>query len=761
MQPFRLTSFFILILLLGTVVAAACTNDDRASPVAETPPPAAPTLDVEAIVETAVREMLEAIPTPAPAPTPDIEAIVETVLQRTTGTLLETLVAGLSVDTETTEDTQLSPEPIPVPAPQGEAVEVQALPASGSGGFQSFGGAGFGAPPIAQEVTEAVGLTVTANGSVKVSADEANVVVIPEQFYGPTGPEKLSSEDREDVVQNLMAIGIGEDDVEFASGQQYDPETISVEVQIGNLPEIGDHILDAVEDVVRRSERSGVRFGVSGQNCDQALAAARQKAITQAEGDSLDLAKALGLVRGGIIAALESPANSFGPGLPSLDKCGGGQFHPYQTPLIPFDADPEVEVSLQMRITYGPESELTGGLTATANGSTTVPADDAYVVVIPEQFYGPGGPEKLSGEDRDDVAQNLMDMGIGEDDIEFEYGQPYGPETISVEVQIGDLPEIGDLILNAMEDVIRRSEHSGVRFTLSEENCDEALGLARLDGISQIDRKADDLTAALGMARGGVVGAVEDPFSDFRYGPGSADRCGGSSQDPYALLSFDAEPSVDVVLPLQLTYAPQSDATAGLVAVASISQTVTADEAYVVVIPQRYYGPRGPEPLSMEDRADVIDKLTEIGIASDDIEIVSGRQPYEPVQISVEVAVADLPEIGERILDSVEEVLRRSENSGVRFGLSEESCNAGLALARRDAASQSDKDADGLAEAIGVVRGGVVSVAEYSLGGFNYGLTSTATCDGQFQDHNALLPFDAEPKIEVAVQIRIGYAISR
>ena len=761
MQPFRLTSFFILILLLGTVVAAACTNDDRASTVAETPPPAAPTPDVEAIVETAVREMLEAIPTPAPAPTPDIEAIVETVLQRTTGTLLETLVAGLSVDTETTEDTQLSPEPIPVPAPQGEAVEVQALPASGSGGFLSLSGSGFGALPISHEVSESGGLTVTANGSVTVSADEAYVVVIPEQFYGPTGPERLSSEDREDVVQNLMAIGIGEDDVEFASGQQYDPETISVEVQIEDLPEIGALILDAVEDVVRRSERSGVHFSVSGENCDQALAAARQEAITQAEGDSLDLAEALGVVRGGIIIAVESPTNSFGPGLPSLDKCGGGQFHPYQTPLIPFDADPEVEVSLRMRITYGPESEQTGGITATANGSVMSTADEAYIVVIPEQFYGPGGPEKLSGEDRDDVAQNLMDMGIGEDDIEFEYGQPYGPETISVEVQIGDLPEIGDLILNAIEDVIRRSEHSGVRFTLSEENCDEALGLARLDAISQIDRKADDLVAALGMVRGGVVGAVEDPFSDFRYGPGSADRCGGLSQNPYALLSFDAEPSVDVVLPLQLTYAPQSDETAGLVAVASISQTVTADEAYVVVIPQRFYGPRGPEPLSMEDRADVIDKLTEIGIASDDIEIVSGRQPYEPVQISVEVAVSDLPEIGERILDSVEEVLRRSENSGVRFGLSEESCNADLALARRDAALQIDKNADGLAEAIGVVRGGVVSVAEYSLGGFNYGSTSTATCDGQFQDHNALLPFDAEPKIEVAVQIRIGYAISR
>ena len=762
MRPFRLTSFFILILLLGTVVAAACTNDDGASTVAETPPPAAPTPDVEAIVETAVRETLGAIPTPVPAPTPDIEAIVETVLQQTMDTLLEELFTVRSVGTETTtEDTELSPEPIPVPAPQGQVVEVQAVPAAGPvASLYRFAG-GFSALPIAQEVSEAGGLTVTANSSVKVSADEAYVIVIPDRFYGPGGPEKLSHQDRDDVLQNLVDLGIGEDDIEFESGQEYDPEVISVEVQIEDLPEIGDLILDAVEDVIRRSERSGVRFSVSGQSCDQALAAARQEAIMQAEGDSLDLAEALGLVRGGIIAVVENPTNSFGPGLPSLDKCGGGQFHPYLSPLMLFDADPEVEVSLRMRITYGPESELTGGLTATANGLMIVSADEAYVVIIPEQFYGPGGPEKLSSEDRDDVVQNLMDIGIGEDDIEFESGQQYEPETISVEVQIEDLPEIGDLILNAVEDVLRRSEHSGVRFSLSEENCDRALALARRDAISQIDRKADDLAAALGMVRGGVVGVVEDPLSNFGYGPASTDRCGGLFQDPYALLSFDAEPNVDVVLPLQITFAPQSDETAGLVAVASSSLTVTADEAYVVVIPQRFYGPRGPEPLSLEDSADVIDKLTEIGIASDDIEIVSGRQSYEPVQISVEVAVADLPEIGERILDSVEEVLRRSENSGVRFGLSEESCGAGLALARRDAAPQADKDADGLAEAIGVVRGGVVSVVEYSLGGFNYGSTSTATCDGQFQDHNALLPFDAEPKIEVAVHLQISYAISR
>ena len=431
------------------------------------------------------------IPTPAPAPTPDIEAIVETVLQQTMDTLLETLFMGLSVDTETSEDTELSPEPIPVPDPQGQGVEVQAVPASGS--FVSLYriAGGFSPLPIAQEVSEAGGLTVTANGSVKVSADEAYVIVIPEQFYGPGGPEKLSHEDRNDIVQNLMDIGIGEDDIEFGSGQQYDPETISVEVQIEDLPEIGDLILDAVEDVIRRSERSGVRFSVSGENCDRALAAARQEAITQAEGDSADLAEALGVVRGEIIVAVENPAGSFTPRLPGLDKCGGGQFHPYQTLVMPFDAAPEVEVSLQMRITYGPESEQNGGFTATANGSVKVSADEAYVVVIPEQFYGPNGPESISAEDRADMIEAIEQVGIATDDIEIISGrQPYEPVQISVEVAVASLPEIGDLILDAVEDVLRRSEHSGVRCSLSEENCDRALALARRDAISQIDRKA-------------------------------------------------------------------------------------------------------------------------------------------------------------------------------------------------------------------------------------------------------------------------------
>ena len=405
-----------------------------------------------------------------------------------------------------------------------------------------------------------------------------------------------------------------------------------------------------------------------------------------------------------------------------------------------------------MQITYGPKSDQAGGLTATASGSVTATADEAYLVVIPQQLFGRSGPEPLSGKDRADVIEAIIQVGIAADDIEIVSGrEQYEPVQISVEVEAQDLPEIDDVILDAVEDVLRRTKRSGVRFSLSEENCGGALALARRDAISQIDKNAGDLAGAFGVVRGGVVGVVEYPLGSFSYGLPGSDRCGGQFQDPYALMPFDAEPSIDVAVQLQITFAPQSDETGGLVAIAGSSMTVTADEAYVVVIPQRFYGPSRPEPLSAKDRAAVIDKLAEIGIATDDIEIISGRQPYEPVQISVEVEVADLPAIGELILDAVEDVLRRSENSGVRFGLSEENCNAALALGSRDA--------DGLAEALGVVRGGVVGVVEYGLSGFSYGPPGTETCGGQFQDPYALLPFDAEPRIEVAVQLQISYAI--
>ena len=299
MNPFRRSTLFILVLLVGAIVALACTDEDGILTPTQTPaPPSAPTPDIEALIDSVVRETLGALPTATPIPAQDIDAIVETIVQETLETLSTTIFrteTGQSGGTPTTGTVRIeptpsgvAPEPVQVLEPAVQPVEVRASAtpapvrvASLSRFAEGFSALGSSALPAAQELSEAGGFTVTASGSVTVTADEAYVVVIPERFYGPSGPEKLSSKDRADVVQNLVDIGIGEDDIEFESGRQYDPEIISVEVGMDDLPEIGDLILDAVEDVVRRSERSGVRFSLSEENCERALAVARQEAAVR------------------------------------------------------------------------------------------------------------------------------------------------------------------------------------------------------------------------------------------------------------------------------------------------------------------------------------------------------------------------------------------------------------------------------------------------------------------------------------------------
>lgn len=62
-----------------------------------------------------------------------------------------------------------------------------------------------------------------------------------------------------------------------------------------------------------------------------------------------------------------------------------------------------------------------GGLTVSANGSVTVAADEAYVVIIlQEERYGPFGPAPINPEDQVELKQSLTGLGFEEDAIEFE-----------------------------------------------------------------------------------------------------------------------------------------------------------------------------------------------------------------------------------------------------------------------------------------------------------------------------------------------------
>jgi hypothetical protein len=198
-----------------------------------------------------------------------------------------------------------------------------------------------------------------------------------------------------------------------------------------------------------------------------------------------------------------------------------------------------------------------GGLTVSAIGLVTVAADEAYVVIIPEQVYSSSGLEQMTDEDRQQIRENLAEIGVSEESVEFENLVRYGPSSISVEVALDELDEKKEQILDAVESVIRRYESYGVTYSLTEENCETALSLARREAIPRAERAADDLAEALGVERDGVTGALEYPLGISVYGLSGFDShsCGAQASTPYpSLVPFDAEPQVEVAVGLQITY---------------------------------------------------------------------------------------------------------------------------------------------------------------------------------------------------------------
>jgi hypothetical protein len=153
------------------------------------------------------------------------------------------------------------------------------------------------------------------------------------------------------------------------------------------------------------------------------------------------------------------------------------------------------------------------------------------------------------------VIAKLAEIGIAKEHIEFK-SQPYNPSNVSARVQISELPQVGQLVLDAVEVVLGRSESYGVHFSLSQEKCDQALALARRQAVPQADKTAADLAEALSIKRGSIAGAVESPFTNFSYGPINPDACGNQFQDPYfvEVEPFDAEPKVEVAVGLQVSY---------------------------------------------------------------------------------------------------------------------------------------------------------------------------------------------------------------
>ena len=253
--------------------------------------------------------------------------------------------------------------PMPTAPPEvvsGAVGEQEALVVLGShsapapSGLRSGNVGGLMLSPVPQMMATEGNLTVSAIGTVTVAPDEAYVVVIPETDYGPSGPQQFTLEDRQDIMANLVAIGLKEEAVEFEHARRYEPTIIVVEVEIDKIPGTGDAIVEAIEEVVRRSESFGVRFGLSEENCVQALSLARREAVPGTEEAADDLADALGLELGEVTGALEYPLQNVGFVVPGTDlnPCTGQDLRYRYGVLLPFDSEPEVEVSVGLQVSY-------------------------------------------------------------------------------------------------------------------------------------------------------------------------------------------------------------------------------------------------------------------------------------------------------------------------------------------------------------------------------------------------------------------------
>ena len=214
-------------------------------------------------------------------------------------------------------------------------------------------------------------------------------------------------------------------------------------------------------------------------------------------------------------------------------------------------------------------------------------------------------------------------------------------------------------------------------------------------------------------------------------------------------------------------------ATGGLTVSAIGSVTVSADEAYVVVVQEQHSGSSGPEQMSSEDQTEIRENLAALGIDESAVEFESLRV-YGLAIVSVELEPAEVLEMGPQVVDAIEEVApssevaRSSEVQGVRYKLSEESCDHARSLARREAILSAEKAAADLAEAFGVGVGSVTAVLEDPLTGVTFNLprfdadscgAAMASPYSSLIPYASVVPFDSEQEVEVSVGFEVTYSI--
>lgn len=395
----------------------------------------------------------------------------------------------------------------------------------------------------------APGLSVRGTASGTVPADIAFVVVVPpaggiEAF----GQGSMTPEDRKRVVDAVAAMGVPSGDITFEGDPRFGLPRVQVKVPVAQVASRGRRIVATVERVLGRSDTAGVAFALA--DCEPAAAPLRQQAMAQAEAAAKAVADAGKLSVGGIVALRQDADTGFLPERPPAGVCpltASGQ-------IEPFDARPEVNLSLAVEVTYAitgapPGSQGQPVLFATGSATAKAKADEAYVLVLfeSEDEDLSSGP---SAEERTRVLQALEGLKIDRQDVEITTQSDFGVTTIvEVETDAAALATSGTEIVRAVEDVLGRSDISGARFWSS--SCPGLLAKARKDAVGDARKRAGALADAAGVELGRLQWVSE-----------ATTGCDDSidtvlALDEYVsspLHSFDADPEFEITIAAHLGF---------------------------------------------------------------------------------------------------------------------------------------------------------------------------------------------------------------
>lgn len=402
------------------------------------------------------------------------------------------------------------------------------------------------------------GLTVRGSSSATVKADQASVVAMfAPRISGPVPSAQLAARDQQAVLAALRDMGVSRERISFDTDPQFGLfATVSVQVPADELESTGKDILSAIERATGRAEQTGARFSL--KDCNTALNSPRREAFEVATARARELAALASVTLGPVIAISEQAS----PSLYGLvqDPCSSGGANPKSGNLQPLDSPAEVEVSLDVTVTYG-LGDVSGErlVTVLGAGAATAKADEAYIVVLTQEDGGPLGPQPMSTKDREDIVSNLTGLGIARDDIEVISVVFGGPVVVSVELRPGDVSRLGGRVVDAVESVVGRSQSSGVYF--SHSNCLAVLAEAQRQALADAAARARALADAAGLTLAGLASIADSsaqlsPYSGL-FDPCSGDLSGVALGSPYglALKPLDAEAEFEVSAALTVSYA--------------------------------------------------------------------------------------------------------------------------------------------------------------------------------------------------------------